>query len=74
MSSMEEDSIRFLKKVAFSILIGLIWLFINIGVSMYNDWVVPQNGLEWKHILFYVWAILSTLFMIRQLLNTWKNK
>lgn len=74
MSSMEEDSIRFLKKVALSILMGLVWLFINIGVSMYNGWVVPQDGLEWKHVLFYVWAVFSTLYMIRLLYQTWKSK
>lgn len=70
---MEEDSVEFLKKVSWSIFLGFVWLMINIGVAMYNGWVVPENGLEWKHIIFYIWAVLSTLLMLRKVKQIWKK-
>lgn len=74
MSRMEEDASRFLKRVMWSLSSGLIWLFINIGLGIYNGWMIPEGKISLVNIIFYVWAMLSLGALIWVNYKIWKEK
>jgi FtsH-binding integral membrane protein len=74
MSRMEEDASRFLKRVMWSLSSGLIWLFINIGLGIYNGWMIPEGKISLVNIIFYVWAVLSLGALIWVNYKIWKEK
>lgn len=71
---MEEDVIRFLKKAVWTISSVLLWLLINMVLAIHQGWMVPQHQLEWQHILFYLWALLSLFLLIRFNYRLWKDE
>jgi len=74
MSHMEEDASRFLKRVVWSISSGLLWLLINLGIGIYNGWMVPENGIRAANIIFYIWMALSLGVLIYVNYRIWKEK
>jgi hypothetical protein len=71
---MEEDASRFLKRVMWSLSSGLIWLFINIGLGIYNGWMIPEGKIGIINIIFYVWALLSLGALVWVNYKIWKEK
>jgi hypothetical protein len=71
---MEEDASRFLRRVMWSLSSGLIWLFINIGLGIYNGWMIPEGKISLVNIIFYVWAMLSLGALIWVNYKIWKEK
>lgn len=53
---------------------GLIWLFINIGLGIYNGWMIPEGKISLVNIIFYVWAVLSLGALIWVNYKIWKEK
>jgi len=53
---------------------GLIWLFINIGLGIYNGWMIPEGKISLVNIIFYVWAMLSLGALIWVNYKIWKEK
>ena len=74
MSQMEEDASRFLKRIVWSISSGLLWLILNLGLGMYNGWIVPEHGISTANIIFYIWVLLSLGILIWVNYKIWKEK
>ena len=74
MSQMEEDASRFLKRIVWSISSGLLWLILNLGLGMYNGWIVPEQGISTANIVFYIWMLLSLGILIWVNYKIWKEK
>ncbi len=74
MSEMEEDASRFLKRVVWSLSSGLLWLFINLGLGIYNGWMVPVHGITIGNIIFYIWMGISLGLLIWVNYKIWKEK
>lgn len=53
---------------------GLIWLFINIGLGIYNGWMIPEGKIGIINIIFYVWALLSLGALVWVNYKIWKEK
>ncbi len=74
MSRMEEDASDFLKRVAWSVFSGLVWLVLTLGIGAYNGWLAPEHGITLTNILFYAWMVLSLLGLIWINYRLWKKK
>ena len=74
MSHMEDDARRFLKRIVWSLSLGLAWLFINLGVGIYNGWMVPAKSVTIGNIIFYIWMVASLAGMVWLNYKIWKEK
>jgi len=74
MSQMEDDAKRFLKRIVWSLSLGLLWLFINLGIGIYNGWMVPEKNIRTGNIIFYIWMAVSLGAMIWANYRIWKDK
>ncbi|MFM9908810.1 MAG: hypothetical protein ACKVOW_05660 [Chitinophagaceae bacterium] len=74
MSEMEEDASRFLKRIVWSLSSGLVWMFINLGMGIYNGWMVPKEKIGITNIIFYIWMVVSLILLIWINRRIWKDK
>lgn len=71
---MEEDASRFLQRIVWTISSVLLWMFINLGLGIYNGWMVPENGIGIINIIFYTWMAISLVALIWFNYRIWKEK
>jgi FtsH-binding integral membrane protein len=74
MSQMEDDASRFLKRVVWSLSTGLVWLILNLGIGIYNGWMVPDKKISIGNIIFYIWMATSLGLLIWINYRIWKEK
>lgn len=74
MSQMEEDVKKFFSRIINSVSLVLLWLFMFLGVGIYKKWLIPENGMGWQNIVFYVLAAVTLVLLIRKLISYWSEK
>ncbi|MDF2191141.1 hypothetical protein [Paraflavitalea sp. CAU 1676] len=70
----EDDPRDFLRRIVWSLSLGLLWLVTNIGIGMYNDLIVPQGKLTLSNFIFYSWMAVSLTALIWINVRIWKKK
>jgi FtsH-binding integral membrane protein len=70
----EEDPRDFLRRVVWSLSLGLVWLVSTIGIGTYAGLMVPEKGLTAGNIIFYSWMALSLVALIWINMRIWKKK
>lgn len=70
----EEDPRDFLRRVVWSLSLGLVWLVSTIGIGTYAGLMVPEHGLTTGNIIFYIWMALSLVALIWINMRIWKKK
>lgn len=70
----EDDPRDFLRRIVWSLSLGLLWLVTNIGIGMYNDLIVPQGKLTLGNFIFYSWMAVSLTALIWINVRIWKKK
>jgi len=55
MSQMEDDVKDFLKRIVWSMFLGLVWLTTTLGIGTYNNLLVPEKSIGIGNIIFYIW-------------------
>jgi hypothetical protein len=74
MSTMEKDTRRFLNKILTTLGLGLLWLFINMTMGIYNRWFFFVNKPSTGNYIFYTWAVLSLIGLLLIYRRIWKEK
>jgi hypothetical protein len=74
MSNMENDARRFLNKIVTTIGLGLLWLFINMTMGLYNRWFFFLDKPTVGNYIFYGWVILSLMGLLIIYRRIWKEK
>ena len=74
MSGMEDDAKDFLKRVVWSLALGLLWLVTTLALGAYNNLLVPENGIKVSNIIFYTWMAGSLAGLIYLNYRIWKKK
>jgi FtsH-binding integral membrane protein len=74
MPLMEDDARDFLKRIVWSLSLGLLWLVTTIGIGAYNQLLVPDHGLTTGNIIFYIWMAASLVALIWVNIRIWKKK
>lgn len=70
----ENDPRDFLRRVVWSLSLGLVWLVSNIGIGTYTGLMVPDKNVTTGNILFYVWMATSLAALIWINTRIWKKK
>jgi len=71
---MEDDAKDLLKRVVWSLSLGLLWLVTTIGIGAYNNLLVPEKKITAGNIIFYIWMAVSLVVLIRINYRIWKKK
>jgi len=71
---MEKDTRRFLNKIVTTLGLGLLWLFINMTMGIYNRWFFFVNKPTTGNYIFYSWAVLSLIALLVTYRRIWKEK
>jgi hypothetical protein len=71
-SQVEDDAKDFLKRVVWSLTLGILWLVTNIGIGAYNDLFTPTGTVG--NIIFYCWNVISLVALIWINWRIWKKK
>ena len=74
MSTMENDTRRFLNKIVSTIGLGLLWLFINMTMGIYNQWFFFSGKPTLGNYIYYAWAVLSLVGLLLLYRKIWKEK
>ena len=74
MPGMEDDAKDFLKRIVWSLSLGLLWLITTLGIGTYNNLLVPEEKLTTGNIVFYAWAAVSLAALIWINRRIWKKK
>lgn len=74
MSDAEPDVTEFLQRISWSILAGLMWLFINMTAGIFSGWLFFQTKPTIGNILFYLWMVVSLVALLWFYYRTWKRK
>ncbi len=67
------ETLMFLKRVAKSLSIGLLFLIVNMTLGIYFNLAFFENGIGIKNILYYLFFIVSLFFTVKILLKMWKR-
>jgi FtsH-binding integral membrane protein len=70
----EDDPRDFLRRVVWSLSLGLVWLVSTIGIGTYSGLMVPEKSVTTGNILFYVWMVGSLAGLIWINVRIWKKK
>ncbi len=74
MSSMEPEIKDFLKRVVWSISIGIVYLIINSSIGIAGNWLFFDETPTLGNYIFYAWLLASTAGLIVVLYKWWKKK
>ena len=74
MSEMEDDVRDFLKRIVWTVSLGLLWLTTTLGIGTYNNLLVPEPSISIGNIIFYIWMAGSLVALIIILSRIWKKK
>ena len=74
MSQVEPEVIAFFKTIASSVFLGLFWLMINFTLGIYFRLLFIDDKISIGNILFYLFVLVSFIFLVRYYIKKWKNK
>lgn len=70
---MEPEVLEFLKRVAKSIGIVLLWLAINTVAAIKGDHGFIKESITTGNLVFYVWVIISVVLLVYLLRRLWNK-
>jgi hypothetical protein len=71
---MEPEAREFLRRVLFTVLFGLAWLFVNMTLGIYFDLMPIYGRPDVWNIGYYIFFAGSGVLYVRFLLRTWRKK
>jgi hypothetical protein len=74
MSSVEPEVKDFLRKIAWSVFFGIVWMMFNMTLGIYFGLLFPEEKLGIGNILFYIFFLGSLFFLVRYYYKTWRQK
>ncbi|CAN5304141.1 hypothetical protein BH09BAC2_BH09BAC2_04880 [soil metagenome] len=72
MSEMEPEVKNFLAKIATSASVAILWLLFNSTVGIGFDMAFFNGTPKLINWIFYLWFVLSFLFLVRYLFRKWR--
>jgi hypothetical protein len=74
MSSVEPDIKDFLKRIVYSVFLGLFWLMLAMTFGIYFGFLFVKDSISIGNIIFYLFFLVSFVFLMKFYLKTWKKK
>ena len=70
---MEPEAAAFLKRISFSLGIGLLWMILNSTFGIMFDFAFIHDHITAGNIIFYIWFVISFALMLWLLIRLWKK-
>jgi FtsH-binding integral membrane protein len=70
----QDDPRDFLRRIVWTLSLGLVWLVATIGIGTYAGLMVPEKKLTIGNIIFYGWMLISLAGLIWVNYRIWKKK
>jgi hypothetical protein len=74
MSSIEPEAREFLRKIAWSVFYGIVWMMVNMTLGIYYGLLFPDDGPGIWNILYYLFFFGSLFLLVRYYFKSWKQK
>lgn len=71
---MEPEIKDFLKRVVWSLSLGLVYLILNASIGIAGNWLFFDEQPTFGNYIFYAWLLASTTGLIWVLYKWWKKK
>jgi hypothetical protein len=71
-SGIEPEVKKYLWKIVYSLIYGLLWLFSNAIIGIYYGFAIIENGLRLANFIFFIWFLLSLGLLLWYYYKTWK--
>ncbi|MFN8250360.1 MAG: hypothetical protein U0V75_00665 [Ferruginibacter sp.] len=68
---MEDETRRFLVKIANTIAIILLWMMLNVFLGIYREFGIIEGHFTWKNGLYYFLALATLVWLIFHLKRKW---
>ena len=68
---MENETRDFLVLIANTISLVLLWMMINVFIGIYFEYGFFEGSPSWKNISYYIFLLLSLIFLIKHLRKKW---
>lgn len=64
---------RYFRKIINSFSYGMMWLIAMATAGLFFGLALPEGGVQWYNIVFYLLALATLFLLIRYLYRTWKK-
>lgn len=71
---MEDETVQFLKRIAESIGILILWMLVQITFGIYKNYGFFEHQPSWQNIVYYIFFIGTCVLLYAHLKKKWKNK
>jgi hypothetical protein len=72
-NGMEPDVRKYLRKILYSLVFGLLWLYSNAIIGIYFEYGIIAGKPTIGNFLFYAWLVGTLAALLRYYYRTWKN-
>lgn len=70
---MEPKILTYLKRIIKTLVVGLVWMAINVRFGIMDNYAFFENKISTGNIVFYVWFLISLSFIVYYIYKTWKE-
>ena len=70
----EPEAQDFLKRIMFTIGVGLVWLFINMTAGIFAGWLFFRTSPTKGNWAFYIWMITSFAALLWVYYKLWRKR
>ncbi len=70
---MEPEVLAFLKRIALSLFLGIVWLSITAVAAIKGDNAFIEGSVRLGNVLFYIWFFISVVVLVKMFKKLWKN-
>lgn len=75
MSSGFEPEVRdYLRRILWSLILGLIWLMVNMTIGIFLEWMFFEGRPKLGNIVFYLFFLATLVWYLWVLRRMWKKR
>ncbi len=70
---MEPKIVAYLKRIIKTLVIGLVWMAINVRFGIMSNYAFIEDKISTGHIVYYIWFFISSSFIGYYIYKIWKD-
>jgi hypothetical protein len=70
---MEPKIVAYLKRIIKTLLIGLLWMAINVRFGIMSNYAFVEDKISTGNIIYYIWFFISLSFVGYYIYKIWKD-
>ncbi len=70
---MEPKIVAYLKRIIKTLIIGLVWMAINVRFGIMSNYAFVEYKISTGNIIYYIWFLISLSFLGYYMYKIWKD-